>query len=208
MRKRSMKKFGTPIWAAPGWAKEKVGSDGVGTPSLVRWASLRLAARSSAALRFLAAAVFFLADCFFARALSFLVLPLSFLPLLPVVVPGFWPLPLDGLVGLVVVGVVDVVVVWVSVVVVCVVVASAGGLGSAIETIGSVTFGIEICDSGVPGGTSTVTVICLPPWRVTTSVRFCADAGRTDAPRPAPSEAAATAAIRNLLVLMWWATLP
>src|ERR1700761_7026764 len=32
-----MKKLGTPIGAAPGSAKEKLGFDGVGTPLLVRW---------------------------------------------------------------------------------------------------------------------------------------------------------------------------
>ena len=32
-----MKKLGTPIGAAPGSAKEKLGFEGVGTPLLVRW---------------------------------------------------------------------------------------------------------------------------------------------------------------------------
>lgn len=35
IRKESMKKFGTPIGAAPGSANEKVGLAGVGSPALV-----------------------------------------------------------------------------------------------------------------------------------------------------------------------------
>ena len=121
-----------------------------------------------------------------------------------------------GPVGVVVVVVpvlpVDVVVVGVVVVVwwlrmppaggVAVVVGAAGGLGSDTATIGSETFGILIWSSGVPGGTSTVTTIFWPPSRVTTSVRFWAEAGKTAKPSPAAKAASVASISRSFLIFM------
>jgi hypothetical protein len=84
-----------------------------------------------------------------------------------------------GVVGVVVVGVVGVVCAGVVGGVVGVVggaAGAAGGVTSVTETIVPVRPGIEICSTGVPGGTSTVTVSCEPPASVTRSVRGSAEA--------------------------------
>jgi hypothetical protein len=82
--------------------------------------------------------------------------------------------------------------------------AAGGGMAdgggpddSEIPTIGKLTAGSLIWSSGVPAGTSTVSVSCAPPRSVTVTVRFSAEAGTaasaiaTDAP---PHASATTAA--------------
>src|SRR4051794_1037827 len=195
-----MKKFGTPIGAGPGVASEKVGLAGVGMPPFLR--SGRKTGRSPVRLA----------------------PPRAWRPpwaLLPPLAPrlfgpgrlwardgfcrtfgpaddGFFS-PAGGL-GVVLVG--GVVCVCVRVGVCCVWVGAAGGVASLTETIGTLTPGIRIWETGVPGAADTETTIVRPFARVTTSVRCCADAGITAEPRPAPTAAAAAAAITNGRVLI------
>ena len=63
------------------------------------------------------------------------------------------------------------------------------GVISVTPTIGVETPGKVIWSAGVPGGTSSVTVIVWPPSSVTTNVRGSADAGSTAAPKPAENDA-------------------
>jgi hypothetical protein len=69
-------------------------------------------------------------------------------------------------------------------------------------TIGAVTPGILIWSTGVPGGTSTVTVTCAPPRSVTSSVRCSADAGMVAAPKPARSNPAVANPMSSLRLCM------
>src|SRR4051794_10727173 len=196
-----MKKFGTPIGAGPGGAKGRVGLAGGGMPPFLR--SGRLIGRSPVRLApppvlppppllppFLP--VFFRPGL--SRALD------GFCLFVPPADDGFLP-PAGGF-GLGLGGGGGCVCVWVGVGVCCVWVGAAGGVASLTETIGTLTPGMRICETGVPGAAGTETTIVRPLASVTTSVRCCADAGITAAPRPAPTAAAAAAAITNGRVLI------
>src|SRR3954447_25634302 len=167
MRNLSMKKFGTPIGAAPGWASVKPGFSTVGVPSVLR----PLVARSA----------FFLAWSLTMPSRSFVALVPGSVPglwslvtcecWLPAFEPGWllpdcgWPdgvgdeLP-DGVGVLVPAGVgVEDGVGWTL----APGVAVGAGVTSWMPTTGSDTFGILIWSTGVPAGTSSVTVTCEPP---------------------------------------------
>src|SRR5690242_2366900 len=68
--------------------------------------------------------------------------------------------------------------------------------------IGALTPGIWIWSVGVPGGTSTVTVTCAPPTRVTRRVRCSADAGIVAAPNPARRRPAVARPMSSLRLCM------
>jgi hypothetical protein len=68
------------------------------------------------------------------------------------------------------------------------------------ETIGEETGGSLTCESGVPGGTSTVTVSWRPSSNVSVSVRCSADAGITQT-APTARMAASEAVIASLRVV-------
>jgi hypothetical protein len=78
---------------------------------------------------------------------------------------------------------------------------SAGGGGTVMSctlTIGSVIPGIVIWSSGVPGGTSTLTVTWAPLSSVTSSVRWSAEAGTVATPKPTRNRPAVTRAMSSL----------
>src|SRR4051794_39647476 len=195
MRNFSMKKFGTPIGAGPGRARLKVGSAAVGAPPGVRGflstlaapvASLTAPATASLepstlslALR-LALPVVSWADC--CGELSVEVAGAGAF--------GFWAGSCAGGAG------------WLPE-------PPSGGGGvvgvggtSETEAIGVVIPGILIWSIGVPGGTSTVTVSVWPVMRVTSSVRCSAEAGKTDAPIPAPKTAQAISPMISLRLVI------
>ena len=156
-----MKKFGTPIGAAPGSANEKVGFDDVGVPPVPRRDGV-----------------------FVGLVVGLVVLPLPPLPLPPPVflpeppplwVDGCWlvpgPVGLGGFWWVVVLELEELVLVDVVVVVVVVVDEEEDDeLGvwqdSETLTIGSVT-GRFSADTGVPGGTFTLKVSVWPPATLT-----------------------------------------
>src|SRR5579884_2073781 len=167
-----MKKFGTPIGAAPGSEKEKVGLAAVGTPPGVRsllggggvgavgtvgavpplgWVLfLVLGLPPVKPLLLCEEDLFFLPDC----------LPLFCLEDWPALFdPPLEPVGLDPAEVLVDAG---------------------AGLGveaqdSATAVIGSLT-GNDIADTGVPGGTFTVKVSFWPPTTVTVTTHWSAEA--------------------------------
>src|SRR3954471_164076 len=169
MRNFSMKKFGTPIAAGPGWAREKEGSAVVGVPSGVRAfasRSWRWAPRSSTRLAP-------------SRVFAF--------PGLVVVVSCWLPLPsgLGACVG--VVGVVGVVPGWLGWVGCWGGPNCTGGCGAGVSVQVTLDTGAERVPSaeaeqGVPAGTVTLTV--WPVTRVAVITRVWASAGRIEEPRP------------------------
>src|SRR6201996_1359622 len=199
-----MKKLGTPIGAAPGSAKEKLGFDGVGTPLLVRWGG----GEDFAGFFFL----FLLDD-----------LPDPLEPTVPAGagwLDGCWDLLGELGFGAVVVGVVvdDVVVLLpepppVGVVcepVVVVVVVVLGGLGVLVvgtDTVGVVTGGgqtrgirVEPAGSGAPGGSWSWTT--CPVTVLTVTVQSAATAtGIAAKPITVPKEATAVTAILSFRLL-------
>ena len=200
-----MKKLGTPIGAAPGSAKEKLGFDGVGTPPLVRWGG----------------------GDDFAGFFFFLLfpddLPDPFDPTVPAGagwLDGCWDLPGELGLGAVVVGVVDVVVCDLlpeppeppepPVVVVCepvVVVVVLGVLVVGTVTVGVVTGGgqtLEIrvapAGSAAPGGSCSWTT--WPVMVFTVTVQSAATAtGIAAKPITVPKEATAVTAILSFRLL-------
>ena len=79
----------------------------------------------------------------------------------------------------------------------------AGGVMSwTLATGPAATPGIGIWAVGVPGGTSTVTVTCAPPMRVTSSVRCSAEAGIVAAPNPARRRPAVARPMSSLRLCM------
>src|SRR3954447_13588653 len=192
MRNLSMKKFGTPIGAGPGRASEKVGLAGVGTPSVARAGALALALRtvpeescstvlpapstSGRALRLV------LPDCFWGFCCCWL-----------------WDWPWSAGCGASGVACAGCWSGWVWTWT-CAggVLGCEGAVTSWTLTIPPLTPGILIWSTGVPGGTSTVTVTFWPVASVTTSVRWSADAGITPAPTPTETAATARAPVRSL----------
>src|ERR1700733_172411 len=212
-----MKKFGTPIGAAPGTAYEYVGFDGVGTPLLVT--------AGGGAGGVLA---FFDFDLLLGAPGCLRLLPASPAPMLSS--PELWllPLPEPLVVGVetwtVVVGVleapfdglglgvveaevevdVEVEVVGAGVVVVTVaagVVAVTGGHDWATFVIGRLTgSGSDV--GSVPGGTFR-NVNCWPPATVIVKVHPSADAfGNAPRPNTATMQAMVTAAMLSLRLLV------
>jgi hypothetical protein len=80
--------------------------------------------------------------------------------------------------------------------------AAVGGVISVTETTAPFTPGKVIALTGVPGGTSTVTVTVWPVASVTWKVRGCASAGSTAAPKPAVAIPAVASAIVSLRLFM------
>src|SRR3954454_23069611 len=192
IRNLSMKKFGTPIGAGPGRASEKVGLAGVGTPSVASAGALALALRtvpeescstvlpapstSGRALRLA------LPDCFWGFCCCWL-----------------WDWPWSAGCGASGVACAGCWSGWVWTWT-CAggVLGCEGAVTSWTLTIPPLTPGILIWSTGVPGGTSTVTVTFWPVASVTTSVRWSADAGITTAPTPTETAATARAPVRSL----------
>ena len=79
---------------------------------------------------------------------------------------------------------------------------AGGGVISVTEAIGAVDAGERDRLTGVPGGTSTVTVTVWPVTSVTWNVRGSALAGSTAAPKPAVAMPAVASAISSLRVFM------
>jgi len=202
-----MKKLGTPIGAAPGSAKEKLGFEGVGTPLLVRWGG-----GADDLVFFFFFLLFF---CFPDE------LPDPLEPTVPAGagwLDGCWDLPGELGFGAVVVGVVDDGVVLLPepplgvvcepvVVVVGVVVVVLGVLVGGAVTVGVVTGGgqtLEIrvapAGSGAPGGSWSWTT--CPVMVFTVTVQSAATAtGIAAKPITVPKEATAVTAILSFRLL-------
>ena len=182
-----MKKFGTPIGAAPGCASEKVGLSSVGVPSIARPGTL--------------SAAFFLAWRLSSET-SFLLLRLPALNfLLPAGCPEpAWPEPPWLRLGAPGLSLPSGVGVALGFGLVPGTVGTAGtvgtgsgvpvGVGTAIGplsmicAIAPVMPGTTICEAGVPGAMSTVLVMRWPVTRTTVTECNSAAAGSAATPRP------------------------
>src|SRR5919198_4598278 len=183
MRNLSMKKFGTPIGAGPGEASHSVGVDGGGWPSGPGVGSCVGASAEPLPLESL-----LLEPSLESELLDEDPDPEPELSDPDEGCDGFWPLL--GLTWT-----------WTGAWFCCVGCGCAGVM-SWTATIGVVTPGILIWSTGVPGGTSTVTVICCPPSSVTSSVRCSADAGIVAAPKPARNNPAVANPMSSLRLCM------